>query len=89
MPQADNINCHQFDGVHSVARSSLLANRYRWPEVRTMCERFCRAASRYLTDGALPMPHPLPTPRVALTLTKDCPRVEPHGYIRMLSCCVS
>ena len=51
--QADNINCHQFDGVHSVARSSLLGGRYRWAEVRTMCERFCRAASRYLTDGAL------------------------------------
>ena len=62
--QADNINCHQFDGVHSVARSSLLGGRYRWAEVRTMCERFCRAASRYLTDGARPQ-RPLPTLRVA------------------------
>ena len=65
--QADNINCHQFDGVHSVARSSLLAGRYRWGEVRTMCERFCRAASRYLTDGALTR---LTTP---VAHTQGCP----------------
>jgi hypothetical protein len=49
-PAAASINCHQFDGLHTVTRSSLLAGRYRWAEVRTMCERFLRAAERFLCD---------------------------------------
>jgi hypothetical protein len=50
---ATEINCHQFDGVHTVARSSLLAGRYRWNDVRTMCERFLRTAAQWLNDGKL------------------------------------
>ena len=45
-PMGTQINCHQFDGVHTVSRSSLLAGRYRWSDVRTMCERFLQGDDR-------------------------------------------